>query len=415
MTPEAELVLAIAKDLVDGSRSFPTLQPEDLDPERREGEGDEGSQGIFRPFGLQNKKINWLIFKDILVYHGLTPFAYHSFKEYISFLPEDLSQTLKATYYYSLAHLGRLQRKFLELHLAFTERNVLLLPIKGVALLDDLYPDYPVRSSSDIDILVKEEDLEKAAKILEDLGYQKNLEGLKESYWRKKQYHFVFQKKEPNGFSPIVELHWGLDYPRFRRHLLPEMFNRLRKGILQNNQVQLLSVEDTFIALALHQRRFGIALSLRDVCDMATLLNKYASIFDWDYVLREARKAKIFSTIFFALTQVNLFFRITIPEYVWKGLNLPDWKKKIIRQFIKKNTFLSNQSMHTKNLYLKAHFLLYDNFWEPVDYILNIPKEQFAKYYGLQPYTKRTDFFYKNRLLYILFKAVLNLFSDRWK
>ncbi len=382
--PEAELVLAIAKDLVYNQKN---------------------NTWAF----LQNKKIDWSRFKDILSYHRLAPFAYLSFKEHISFLPEDLSRILKATYYHCVAHISRLQRKFLWLQGAFRERNVLLLPIKGIALLDDLYLNYPARSSADMDILVKEEDLDKAVKILEDLGYRKNLEGFKESYWRKKQYHFVFQEKEPKGFSPIIELHWDLDYRRYRRQLLPECFKRLREGLMQNSQVKLLSPEDTFIALALHQRRFGAALSLRDVCDMAILLNKYVSGFDWDYVLREIKKARICSTIFFAISQIRLFFKISIPENVWRGLNLSGAKKKIIQRFIKKNTFSSCHEVESKNLYLKVHFLLYDNFWEPVDYILNIPQEQFAKFYNLEPYAKKTCFYYRHRLFYIFLRSIAKI------
>ncbi len=387
--PEAELVLAIAKDIVYNQKNN-TLS-----------------------LLLQNEKINWLIFKDILSYHGLAPFAYLSFKEYISFLPEDVSQILRATYYHSLVHLSRLQRKFLELYHAFRERNVLLVPIKGIALLDDLYPDYPIRLSSDMDILVKEEDLEEATKILEDLGYQKNLGGFKESYWRNKQYHFVFQEKELKGFSPIVELHWGLDYPRYKRQLLPDIFKRLREGTIQNNKVKLLSAEDTFIALALHQRRFGIALSLKDVCDMAILLNKFRPSFNWDYILSESKKSKVCSTIFFALYQVNFFFGVNIPEYVWEQLNLPAWKRRAIQRFIEKNTFLAGQSTQGKHLYLKAHFLLYDHLWEPVDYILNIPQEQFAKFYSLEPYSKKTHFYYRYRLFYILLRSQCNITAKK--
>ena len=380
MNPESELVLGIAKDIVYNQNNNTSAL-------------------------LQKEKINWLIFKDILSYHGLAPFAYLSFKEYISFLPEDVSRILRRTYYHSLAHLSRLQWKFLELYHAFRKKNVLLLPIKGIALLDDLYPDYLARASSDIDILVKEEDLEEAIKILEDLGYQKNLEGLKESYWREKQYHFVFQEKELKDFSPIVELHWGLDYPRYKRQLLPDMFQRLREGTIQNKKVKLLSVEDTFIALTLHQRRFGTALCLKDACDMAILLNKYVSNFDWDYVLREAKKAKICSTIFFAISQVHLFFKVNIPREVWKGLNLSGCKIRLIWHFIKKNTLLPKPDSQAKNLYLKTHFLLYDHLWEPLDYILNIPQEQFAKFYSLEPYSKKTHFYYRCRLFYILLRS----------
>ncbi len=407
---------------------------------------------------VENSNIDWDRFKNSISYHGLVPFAYIALRKNFSLLQRDLLDVLEATYYYSLAHIANLQQKFLEIHHAFEIDAVDFIPIKGVALLEDLYPDCPVRSSTDVDVLVKESDLDKAVKILETQGYSKNLEGLKESYWRNKQYHFVFVKQncasnfvqtplnalkfsqrilghlmkrgkdiisytiknkdamtegsagQPgSGFSPIVELHWDLDYPRYRRHLLPQMFDRLRPAVIQNRKVKLLSVEDTFFGLALHQRRFGIALSLRDVCDIAKLLHKYKRDFDWQYVLCEAKKAKVCSTIFFSLCQVKLFFNIEAPEYVLEGLDVPQWKKWIIQRFISKNTFALSQNAHTKNLYLKAHFLLYDNLWEPVDYILNIPQEQFCRFYGLSPYTKRTEFLYRYRLFYIFYKAVINL------
>jgi hypothetical protein len=185
------------------------------------------------------------------------------------------------------------------------------------------------------------------------------------------------------------------------------MFDRLRQAVIQGRKVKLLSVEDTFFGLALHQRRFGIALSLREVCDMARLLNKYKSSFDWDYVLNESRNAKVCSAVFFSLCQVKLFFGLEPPEYVWERLNVAQWKKKIIQRFIEKNTF--SQDINSKNLYLKTHFLLYDNLWEPVDYILNIPQEQFAKFYGLAPYDKNTNFFYRHRILFIFFKTFFHL------
>ena len=375
---EAQLALSIARKIVDGTN---------------------GSISAL----IKDRGVDWARFKDLVSYHGLVPFIYPILKGDVHLLPESLVKTTEATYYYSMAHTLRLQQKFLELHSAFREKGILIVPIKGMALLEELYFNCPVRPSVDIDILVKEKELEKACYILEDLGYKKELEGLKESYWRDKQYHFIFTKKDLQWFSPIVELHWDLDYRRKRRQLLPEMFKRLRDFFIHNEAVKLISVEDTFFSLALHQRRFGLALSLRNVCDMAILLNKYQADFDWDYVLRESKKSLVCSTIFFALCQINLFFEVNIPKYVYRELRIPVWKKKIIQLFIKKNTFLPNQNKQLKNLYLKVHFLLYDNMWEPIDYILNIPREQFSKFYGLLSYDKKTDFFYRYRLFYIFF------------
>lgn len=376
MFPEAELILAIAKEVVYG-KGEPALSL------------------------IKKGNINWQSFKDMLSYHGLAVFAYASLKNNFSLLPPDLVKSLEATYNYYLMHTAYLEQKFLDLAAVFEEKNITLVPIKGMALLEDLYADYPLRPSTDIDVLVAKNDLEKAVEILEEQGFTKELGGLKESYWRQKQYHLIFSKKEPGSFNLIIELHWDLDYPRQKYSLLPEMWSRLRSLTVHDRTIKTLSVEDTFFSLALHLRHFGNILCLRDACDIARLLNKYARSFDWEYVLGQSKKSAVCSTVYFALCQANFFLRIDIPADLGKRLGLPAWKRKIIRYFIEKNTFLLNQSAQGKNLYLKAHFLLYDNFWEPISYILNIPLEQFAKFYGLNSYAKRTKFLYQWRFLYM--------------
>lgn len=126
------------------------------------------------------------------------------------------------------------------------------------------------------------------------------------------------------------------------------MFKRLRESTIQNRKIKLLSAEDTFLALALHQRRFGNVLALRDACDIVCLLKKYALTFDWDYVLEESRKAKVCTTIFFVLCQINSLLEFKISKFIWKKLNVPAWKRKSIEWFIEKNTFLVNQTNRIK-------------------------------------------------------------------
>ncbi|RKY28903.1 MAG: hypothetical protein DRP74_09405, partial [Candidatus Omnitrophota bacterium] len=374
MSPEAELVLAVAQKMVYSVRSIDT-------PAAKDGISKRINNQKYRALSLiKERDINWSRFKDSLAYHGLIPFAYVSLKEHLSLLPKGLVEVLTSTYHYCLMFSSRLEEKFLSLASIFEANGITLIPIKGVGLLEDLYPDYPIRPSTDIDVLVQEQDIDRAVGLLEEAGFEKHLEGLKEEYWRKKQYHLVFVRfgrksyqgeaanEKSNGHSIIVELHWDLDYRRKRRQLLSQMFKRLREFSMRGRRIKLLSVEDTFFALALHQRRFGKTLALRDACDIARLLNKYASSFDWDYVLNEAKKSKVCSTIFFSLYQVQYLLGINVPTYVWRELNLSTWKQRAIRRFIEKNTFLADKNIQAKNLYLRAHFLLYDSFWEPVDY-----------------------------------------------
>ena len=380
LTPEAELVLSIARAVSFGKR-------------------DE-----IRTF-VKSGDLDWGLFKEMLVYHELNPFAYSILKEYSLFLPADLIKTLESTYYFYLHQANYLQQKFLDLYHIFKEKKISFIPIKGVSILEDLYCKLPVRPMVDVDVLVKKEDLPGVAAILEQQGFTKQLEGLKESYWKYKQYHLIFSKQEIGCNPFIIEVHWDIDYPRKKSSLASGMFNRLRNFTILDEEVGLLSVEDTFLVLALHQRHFGKTLTLKYTCDMALLLNKYSLNFDWEYVLKQSRQNNLCSTVLFALYQIKFMSGANNFLPIREELRASFLKRKRIMNFIQANTFLADQNVKCKNIYLKAHFLLYDNWREPIRYLLNIPQEQFAKFYNLAPYDKQTDFLYRLRLPYMFFKT----------
>lgn len=357
--------------------------------------------------GLGLQAVDWGYFKELIVYHELTPFTYLAFKGGNLPIPEELQKFLKNTYYCAIPYCELLWSEFLRILTGFEQAKISLLPLKGVAFLKDIYLTMPFRTMTDIDLLIQEQDFKKAESLLADLDYRKELWGLKEEYWRKRQNHIAFYKNTNN--SPFIEIHWSLDFKRKGRYVLPGLWSRLRTIDVDARKINLLSPEDTLFNLALHSRRYGKALCLKNVYDAALLLNKYSQAFDWDYCLRMGRNFQINSTLFFLLCQIDLISDIKIPKRVGKELKVPIWKRKLIRNFIEKFTFLNQKTREQNSLYLKSHFLLYDSLWEPIEYIWNIPKEQFAKYYRLKPYAKKTDFFYRNRHFYIPFQSILAL------
>lgn len=353
-------------------------------------------------------KINWQRFTELISHHELIPFTYQVIKDF-TFLPHsDLRKFLEYGYYRNLTNSIYLWQEFLRIFEAFEHEGVGLLPIKGVSFLEDIYSKNYFRSMADIDILVKEANLKNAEKIFNNLGYIKDLGGLKEEYWRKKQIHITFRLQRPGQFLFLVDMHWALDFKRKNIQILPKLWDRIRETRVEGRKIKLLSPEDALFSLALHKRRFGKALCLKYGIDIVLLLRKYASKFDWDYVLKEAKQGKICSSLFFVLSEAGMLYDKCIPSSILKKIRIPTWKKKLIENYIEKNVFSDSTRLKLKNLYLKSHFLLYDNFREPIGYILNIPQEQFAKFYGLKAYDKKTRFFFKIRFPYILYKAIFN-------
>ena len=364
-----------------------------------------GNKGKISEFILQND-IDWQKFKELLAYHELFSFVFHTLREVSVGIPADFLNILETSYYYSLSSSQKFWAEFLKIHSLFEQSGVILVPLKGISFLEDIYSGNPVRPMVDIDCLVKEPDINQAEGILSGLGYKKELSGLKEEYWLNKQYHLTFLKHS-NSRSTTVELHWGLDYKRYGKNLYPELWSRCRQLDLGERKMQVLSPEDAFFSLVLHNRRFGKPLCLKNVYDFVMLISKYGNNFDWDYVLAQCRRYRLFCCAYFFLFQADFAFGAKIPKRVLKGLKTPRYKRTLIKRFVKKNTFRPKE----KHLFLKSHFLLYDDFWEPIEYIINIPQEQFAKYYWLQPYARRTSLYYRWRFLYIPFKALTALFN----
>ncbi|MDD5245899.1 MAG: nucleotidyltransferase family protein [Candidatus Omnitrophica bacterium] len=349
---------------------------------------------------LQSEK-EWEYFKRLLIHHELVTLAYPVLRSFSGAIPQDLETFLKNNYYCSLLHCQQVLKEFLEISGAFEKSGVGLVPIKGVAFLEDIYAEFPARSMADVDVLVKEDDFRKAEEIISGLGFRKELYGLKEEYWLKDQYHIAFHAREKKQIN-FLEVHWSLDYKRRGENVLEELWGRTRRITAQGKSFISLSCEDIFFTLALHHRRFGKPLCFKNILDLGLLFKRYGGVFDWGYVLRQAQRYRLHAAAYYSLAAVSYGLGMEFPDSLWKAFKLPGWKKRAIRNFVSGEMF----DRREKKVFLKSHFLLYDSIWEPVGYIINIPQEQFAKFYGLPAYAKKTRVLFRIRFLYILFRSI---------
>jgi len=351
---------------------------------------------------LAQERIDWKRLEKFLGYHEFFPFTYRCLKECSQFLTNKSMEIAEKIYYYYLVRLSYLWEESKQIVDAFNSKNLEIVPLKGVAFLsDNMYGDKAfLRSMYDIDLLIKKEELPLAEKTLEALGYKKKLLGMEEDYWKEKNYHLTFSNDKRGRFSCNVEIHWALDYRR-GKPILPYLWDRIKEPRKEKKGMRLLSLEDTLFSLALHQRRFGKMLCLKNVCDVAMLLNRYKDKIDWDYILREAKIGKMRTTLYFVLAQVGLLLNVKTSSFVLRRLDIYKYKRRLIEQFILNNTFISEPRLNSnKVLYLKTHFLIYDNMWEPVRCVLDVPREQFAKFYRMDPYKRKTQLLYKIRYCY---------------
>lgn len=360
---------------------------------------------------LLSGAVDWIKVKDLLGYHEIAPLFYAVLKENIHLLPQRIASLLFNSYYLTLKNNLWKLKEFQLINQAFEQDGLRLLALKGVALLAQVYAHLPIRPMVDIDILLKEEDYEKGLRILEGIGYGKELLGLKESYWLKEQCHLTYVKNREGKAGEILEAHWSLDFKRNGRLVLEESWRRTKDIDTEFGRVEVLSPEDTLFSLALHQRRFGKAFCLKYILDIAFLFKKYDKEFDWDYFLSNCRKYGLSSCVGFLLLQGKLFLDSGLFDYGLERISLAKGKRAIMERFILNNFASSRLDEKIKENYLKSHFLLYDTYWEPVKYIMHIPLEQFAKFHGLEPYKSKTKWLYAWRFIYSPFCSLVGFLT----
>ena len=71
---------------------------------------------------------------------------------------------------------------------ALTKNGIQVAVLKGLALAEGAYEHIGLRTMADVDLLVKREDLEQAATIVEGLGFKAN-EGYRKKEWYKNHHH----------------------------------------------------------------------------------------------------------------------------------------------------------------------------------------------------------------------------------
>lgn len=165
--------------------------------------------------------------------------------------------------------------------------------------LRELYPDPELRTMGDVDVLVRDEDMEKTLRVLNGLGYTKEGEG--SAVWTC-----------TNG-TLSYEIHRRLAFGKYWNQVDQEgyfakAFDRLQDepgprrgesgavtGTVSGKSRRYFSLEDHFIFLCFHLAKHlnSTGAGIRMVMDIALFLKAYQEQMDWKYIWEECRKIRL--------------------------------------------------------------------------------------------------------------------------
>jgi hypothetical protein len=273
--------------------------------------------------------------------------------------------------------------------------------LKGIYLLENIYPDIGARSMSDVDLLVKKQDLPKCLAVMRELGYQTN------AYFSLADKNIDTKHVPPmeKSGSPLVELHWTLleeDEP-FTIDA-DALWERVVPAKIANVHALALGLEDLILHLCLHMTyQHYLQLGLRGLLDIAMVIHKFYGDIDWNKLVEIAESWGAEKVAALTLKLVETQLKVPIPPEVFvsllpEGID-PDLLENARRQLLERIPFndrftpdlveLSSQ----KNLLSKVKIGLQRIF---------IPRLALARTYNVPPNSVKILGLYWVRLKYLM-------------
>ena len=351
-----------------------------------------------------SQKINdWNLLLETAYIHGVASFIYYTLKKYelINIIPTSIYNALKNIFYVTvsnnLRHLQIIKKIDTNLH------NKIVL-LKGIDLIESLYPNIGIRSMCDIDILVEKKNSFNIADYLFQTFKNENTYTFKyESPVHKKIAFYETQHLPPivlkNG---IIELHYALN--KYTKN--NEITTNAWKTIIPYNKsvnIYRLSNEMMLLHLCMHfYSHSHVCVILRMLCDINEMINKYNGTLHWDVIHDLCINTEIKDQVSMALTYTVIYFDTNIPNYFIDNSLLKKNTKKNLLHLIK------GIPTKNKNKYLRLYtkFKILKNKKEILLYIYRsiLPEKEFLYQQYQYSDKKKTIILYLKYWKYLLFK-----------
>ncbi|NWQ39138.1 nucleotidyltransferase family protein [Bacillus sp. EB106-08-02-XG196] len=163
----------------------------------------------------------------------------------------------------------------------FEEQGIDVIPLKGVYFAEKYFGHIGARATSDIDLLVRFQDLNQSIESVKALGFSVEEEPISGHF------HYSFSKKLPNSPIPlVVELHWGLVKEDTSRFNINNIW-RDSKAIGQYSHIRELSHLHCFYMICLHGWRHNLD-SMKYFIDIIQMIHQYSDELDYEELFKMA-------------------------------------------------------------------------------------------------------------------------------
>ena len=260
------------------------------------------------------KELNWDSLYRYAEKHGFIPLLYYTLKITApERVPEDILQHMKKIYLTSMQQSMIQVNELLQVIQLGKDHEIPIIPYKGAALSQQIYGDIGLRVSSDIDIIVRQQDVIRAKALLISQGYTPRIFLTPEQDKKFIQVHSEQHFGHPH--KTLVDIHWQF-IPGY--YLVPfketEIWSGLKTISLEGRDIFALSPEMLIISLCIHGAKHQWN-ELRQISDIAGIIASDNDI-NWELILKIAREKRIERILFLGLRLVEELMKTDLPLFV---------------------------------------------------------------------------------------------------
>jgi Uncharacterised nucleotidyltransferase len=238
---------------------------------------------------LLRQDLDWQAVIQQAYRHGVMPLLYHNLHKLCpTALPPEALKQLLYRFQSNAQHSLMLTAELVKILNLFNQHQISAVPYKGPALAAVVYGDVAFRQYCDLDIVVQQEEILSAKRLLIEQGYS-----LKEAMTESEELAFL-QSREEHNYTLIhnatriaVELHWRIT-PRSTSVIEPKHFwEQLEPDTLAGITFSNLSLEEWLPILCVHGSRHRWE-RLAWLCDVAEIMRLRPDM-DWERVMQRSK------------------------------------------------------------------------------------------------------------------------------
>jgi hypothetical protein len=222
-------------------------------------------------------------------------------------------------YYHTVARNLFLNQQFFEIIDAFSQEHIPLIPLKGIALIQQVCSDIGSRHVGDIDMLVKPDDVFSAVRLLNELGYSNSSCYCFNPQKPYSAYLNSMPFTKPGKIPYFVHLHWHLlnaTIPLFMYKIpMEEVWQSAEPERHQGREMLMLDPHHLVVYLCVHafKHSFNKTSLFHDIQGAIEL---YKDRLDWKRIGEVATEWGAALPLYYSLYLTSKMLKADIPEQI---------------------------------------------------------------------------------------------------